>query len=288
MKTNDTFDEAAIQALMETLPMTPNTPENLKSKLIEIAASPSPRHRSVRRPVFAFAFAGALTVAAVAMFLSIPATAKSWALVKKAVQGVSSMQLEIRDLADSKQKATKVAFAPNVVLVEPGDGEIVYIANGVVQIYEPRENVVREFPMPEGMLPNVAKEVMGEITLSKILAEHEKEFGRENIKVGPVRSWQGRRVFDVVFTKPAEAKDDDGDDRVNIVADEATDLPLLIETFKLRNGRLEKKSEIVARYNERLDSRSLKPKFPPNAKFEKFDISKIVDGKAEPPSFDWD
>jgi len=289
MKPNEPLDDAAIQALLENLPMSQETPENLKARLIDLAASPTPRHRAVRRPVFAFAFAGALTVAAVAVFLSIPATAKSWSMVKQAVEGVRTMQMEIRELDKEKPETTRIAFGPGIVLVEPQGGEIVYVNNGTVQIYEPGENVVREFPMPQGILPDVAKEVMGEISMKKILADNEREFGKQNIKVGPIRNERGRQVYDVTFTKPAnQQKDDDGDDLVNMVADAATDLPISIEVFKRIGGQLRKTTEIVARYNDALDGNSLKPKFPPNVKIEKFDISKFLDGKGGPLKIEWD
>lgn len=288
MNSNRPFDDQAIQALLENLPMSERTPESLRTKLADLAASPQPRHRAVRRPVVAMAFAGALTVAAVAVFLSIPATAKSWSLVKQAVQRVKTMQMEIRELDRAKPEWTRVAFGDRLVLVESPEGTIVYVSNGTVQIYEPKENVVREFPMPEGIMPEIMGQVVGEISMTKILAEHEREFGKENIKIGPSRMWQGRRVFDVTFTKPEGAASNDGDDRVNIVADEATDLPILIEVFKKENGNLKKTNEIVARYNDAVTPENLRPNFPPGVKFEKFDISKIMDGKGEPPDIDID
>ncbi len=287
MKPNESFDDAGIQALLENLPMSKESPESLRHKLSNIASSPLPRHRAVRRPVYAVAFAGVLTVAAVAMFMSLPATAKSWTLVKQAVQGVKTMKLEIRDLESNPPTSTRVAFGPGVILVQPDGGEIVYVANGTVQIYEPGENVVREFPMPAGMLPDIAKEVVGEISMSKILAEHEREFGKENIKIGPFRMEGGRRVYDVVFTKPESDSHGDGDDRVNVVADAETDLPISIETFRLVNGQLKRSNQIVARYNDAVTADNLKPAFPAGAKFEKFDISKFMDGKGDPPKIEW-
>lgn len=272
MKTQEPFDDLAIQALLENLPMSKLTPESLKTKLIDLAASSQPSHRAIRRPVFAFAFAGALAVAAVAaVMMSMPTTvsAKTWAGIKKAVQGVQTMEMLIKEMDGPKPESTRIAFAPGTVLVQPDSGEIVYISGGKVQIYEPGEKVVREFPMPVEM-PNVKDMVLKELAMSKILAEMEKENGKQNIKIGPQRAWQGRQVYDATFIKP------DKQEKGTIIVDSATDLPIFIETFKQVNGAWKKASEITAHYNAAVGSKSLQPQWPAGVKFEKFDISKEI------------
>lgn len=287
MKTHEPFDEQAIQALMESLPMSKQTPESLRSKLIDLASSPQPRHRAVRRPVIAFAFAGALAVAAMALMISLPssAAAKSWAGIRKAVQSVRTMQMLIKEFDGAKSETTKVAFTPDTILVHPNDGEIVFVSGGKVQIFEPEENVVREFPMPSEF-PNVQEIVLKEIAMSTILAEMERENGKENIKIGPIRTWQGRRVYDANFQKP------DKSERGTIIVDAATDLPIFIETFKLLNGNWNKASEITAHYNAAVDAKSLRPNWPAGARFEKFDLSKELqkagDSGQRPPDLDFE
>jgi len=291
MRTHEPFDDSDLQALLENLPMSKHTPESLKSKLVDLASSPEPRHRAVRRPVFAFAFAGALAVAAVAaVLMSMPTTAsaKTWAGIRKAVQGVTTMQMLIKDWDSPKGETTRIAFAPGTVLVQPDSGEIVFLSGNKVQIYEPGEKVVREFPMPVEM-PNVKDIVLKELAMTKILAEMERENGKENIKIGPMRTWQGRRVYDATFLKPAKPGQQDEPEKGTIIVDAETDLPIFIETFKQVNGAWKKNSEITAHYNGAVDAKSLQPQWPAGVKFEKFDISKEIaegmrQGGTPPPS----
>ena len=281
MRTQEPFEDGDLQALMENLPMSKFTPEDLKEKLYDIAASPAPRRRAVRRPALAFAFGGALVAVAVAVMVSLPATAKSWSLIKQAVQRVETMEMLIREM-DGTSGTTRIGFAPGTILVQPEDGEIVYVSRGIVQIYDKSENVVREFSGPMlDMIPDVKDEVLGAISMSKMLQDYEKEYGRQSIKIGPFRMLDGRRVYDVALNNPKE------NENALLVVDADTDLPVLIEGFKA--GK--KTTDIRARYNGAVPAESLKPKFPAGARFEKFDISKMIEeGKkgGTPPPFDND
>lgn len=281
MRTQNPFDDRELQGLMENLPMSKFTPEELKEKLYDMAASPAPQRRAVRRPAIAFAFGGALVAVAVAVMVSMPATAKSWDGIKKAVQAVTRMEMSIRDYEGKGN--TRIAFGEGTILVQPDDGQIVYVSKEKVQIYEKSENVVREFPMPLiEMIPDISREVLGEMSMSKMLQEYEKEYGQENIKLGAFRQLNGRRVYDAVLSDPKN------NERALLTIDAETDLPVYIESYKA--GK--KTSEIVARYNGAVSPDALTPKFPAGARFEKFDISKMIEegkkGGGPPPSFDFD
>lgn len=283
MRTHEPFDEQAIQALMENLPMSKFAPEDLKNRLLDLAASPEPRHRAVRRPMFAMAFASALVVTAIAAVLvSMPtkAAAKSWEGIRKAVQSITSMEMDIKEFEKGKLNHTVVAFGQGTVLVQPDDGEIVFIKNGVVQVYDKDENTVQEITLPAGTeLPDVPGIVLNELSMKKMLAQYEQEYGKANIKIGPLRTWQGRQVYDATMQKP------DGSSRANIVADAATDRPIFIEAYNEEGGKWVKDSEITARYNVPLD---LKPKWPAGAKFEKLDVSKMIkDAGGTPPPLEF-
>lgn len=281
MRTQRPFDEQAIQALMENLPMSKFAPEDLKNRLFDLATSPEPRHRAVRRPIFAMAFASALAVTAIAaVLISMPtkAVAKSWEGIRKAAQSITSMEMDIKEFENGKTNHTVVAFGPDVVLVQPDDGEIVYIKNGVVQVYDKDENTVQEITLPGGTeLPDVPGIVLNELSMKKILAQYEQEYGKANIKIGPLRTWQDRQVYDAAMTKP------DGSSRANIVADAATDRPLFIEAYNQEGGKWVKDSEITARYNGPIN---LKPNWPAGAKFQKLDVGKMIKdaGGTPPPS----
>jgi hypothetical protein len=286
MNPNDRFDEEqAILALLENLPMSKFTPEELKDKLIDLAGSPAPRHRNVRRPFFAVAFGGAMVVAAIALMTSLPATAKSWELIKKAVQGVTRMEMTVRDLGE-KNEIVHIAFAPGTILVQPEGEEQVFISNGVVQVYDKEKNVVQEITLPMGnMIPDIGKEVLGAMSMSKMLADYEREYGKQNIHVGQIRNLQGRKVYDVVLTNPKEGG------HANLTVDAETDLPTFIEAFENRKGQVVKVTEIVAKYNDAVDVSAITPNFPPDAKHEKIDVSQMMGdekGKNPPPGLHFD
>ena len=150
--------------------------------------------------------------------------------------------MTIRDL-DGKEDVTRVGFGPGTILVQPGDGEeMVFISNGTVQVYQKDENKVMEFPMPMmEMIPDIKETVLNEVSMTKMLQQYEQEYGKANIKIGPIRLLNGRRVYEAALNNPKE------NERVLLVADAETDLPIQIDAWKGNKKRRRSRPATTAR-----------------------------------------
>jgi hypothetical protein len=281
MRTHEPFDEGDLHTLMEELPMSKHAPDELKNKLYDLAASPAPKRRAARRPIFAFAMGGAFVAVAVAVMTSLPADAKSWSGIKNAVQQVRTMAMTIRDF-EEEEATVRVGFAPGTMLVQ-ADSSIVYMSDKGVEIYDKEENTIQEIPVSVGkMMPDIGSMILTEVSMSKMLQQFEAEYGKQNIRIGSLRAMEGKRVYEALLNDPKDGEN------VRIVADADSDLPLLIESFK--NGK--RTTEITARYNGDVTKEMLEPNFPANAKREKMDFSKMFEegkqGSPPPLHFNFD
>jgi len=248
--------------------MSSEMPQKLKWKLMDLATETGRKRPSTaRRPwVVGGLTAGFAALALGAYLLSPkPAMAKSWTLVKQAVEQVRTFQMVVHT---GKEKDVRIATADGKMRVDSDDGTIVYMDNGRIQVYDPKQNTVTRVTIPGVNLGQIIPEAVGEIAshidLKQELAKFEKEFGSDNIKISPIYSKDGRQVYDVAMRDPK------GKGEALLTVDAATDLPISINA----NDPSEKDGQvqISLRYNDRLD---LEPTFPKNVKYEDVDLGNL-------------
>lgn len=259
--------EELIRKRMERLPMSENAPDNLKDKIYEESRrrpSPMPRRRLM---------VAGLTVAAglalTGLYLGSPkqATAKTWTMVKQAVDKVDTMLLTMHSSGQNQEKIT-IAYAPGKLAVNTGKGPEIYVMDGTLKIYDAKEKTVRQMEIGDKMLPDMARVVGEGINLKEMLRDFELEHGRENIKISPIRTESGRGIYTVTLRDPKHK----GGAVVDV--DAATDLPIRIEASGM-DGDSKQSMLVTIRYNDAISVDVFTPKFPADTKVEVIDMSKL-------------
>lgn len=255
--------------LQEELPMSQEMPPHVRAKAMNIAIETNRRAQAARRPrTVAWLTAGIAALAFGAMFLS-PKQAKAWSLVTQAVQKITSFQMEVQ-LPQSTELGThtvNIAAQGNKFMVDAGTDGKLYFDGASMQTYDGRTNKVTKMTLPvevTGFMPMLTDEIVGAFNLKKEIAEMEEKYGKDHIRVMPIRNLNGRQVYDVQMTEV------EGNARAFLTIDAATDLPIFIDASGSEKG--DDNFKIVLRYN---DDVVIKPNFPANAKVEEIDMSKL-------------
>lgn len=275
MMPNNRNEEERIQSLMEELPLTMQTPSEFKSKLIDKALSTNTKPRAVRRPVWVAAMTCGVAAIALSAYLMSPkpAVSKTWTMVRQAVDRIQSFRMSVSNVVGGKRETdATITLSENGMLISADKGEIVYIDGSMMQVYDPEENTIVKMKLTGfgKEIQDAVKKGIGEglsqLNLKDMIADLEKEYGKENIKIDPIRTENGRQVYDVRMRNPK-----DGSHGV-VTVDAETDLPIKIVDQSVENGA-EKFEEVTIEYNGRYE---LKPNFPKDAKIEEFDLSELA------------
>lgn len=263
-------EEALMKKLMEELPMSNEMPPNVRSKAMNIAVETNRRAQAARRPrAVAWMTAGIATFAIGAFFLlPKPASAKAWTMVKQAVEKITSVQMDLL-VKDDKGKEEKVQIAVNggEMYVNAGaDGALVHMGKDGLQVYDKNTNTITKMKMPAeltGFMPDMAKEIVGAFDLKKEIGEMEQKYGKDHIRIQPIRTGDdGRRVYDVQMTEK------DGPGQAFLTVDADTDLPIFIDASGDGENVV-----IHLRYN---DNVRIQPNFPAGAKVQEIDLTKMM------------
>lgn len=261
-------EDALASKLQEELPMSQEMPPHVRAKAMNIAIETNRKTQAARRPrTVAWLTAGIAALAFSAIFLS-PKPAKAWSMVTQAVQKITSFQMNVK-VAENSGKETDVTIAASgsKFMVNTGGENILYFDGEWMQTYDKNENklVKLKLPVQVGtMMPMITDQVMGAFDLKKEIAEMEKKYGKDHIRVMPIRTLNGRQVYDVQMTDP------ESNGRAFLTIDAATDLPIFIDASG--SERAEENVKIELRYN---DDITIKPNFPAGAKVEELDLSKM-------------
>jgi len=262
-------DEVLFKRAMEELPMSTEMPQELKSKVTDLALDSGRRPRTARRPLMVAGLTAGLAALALGVYMMAPkpAMAKSWTLVRQAVDRVNSFQMVVR--GGGKDGNVSIACADGKMRVDSGEGEMVYIDGASIQVYEKKENKVTRIKMAGlgnlgSMLPNVMGEAMSHLSLKEEIAKFEKEFGKDNIRVSAIYNKDGRQVYDVEMHDPKDGG------TAALTVDASTDLPIYIHARDPREK--DGDVEISLRYNDRID---IQPNFPAGVKYEDIDLGNL-------------
>jgi hypothetical protein len=262
-----TEEEAQTQNLMEQLPVSTEMPPHVRSKAMTIAIEANRKARAARRPrTVAWLTAGVAGLALASMFL-VPKPAKAWSLVKQAVDKVTSVQLRMK-ISDTngKMQDTLIAMKKDQMMVDTGEGFKMYMDREGMQFYNAEENTIVKMNLPpeaKGFMPDIASEMIKTFNLKEEMAKMEKEYGKDHIRIMPIRTENGRRVYDVIMTAP------EGPEKCFMTVDAQTDLPIYIDADG-GDGKDNSSMKISLRYN---DDFEITPNFPKGAKIQTVDMS---------------
>ncbi len=266
-------EDAVMKNLMEELPMSNEMPPHVRAKAINVAVESHRKAQAIRRPRAALWFVTGVAAFTMGAVLMMPQPAKAWSMVAEAVEKITSVQMDLV-VKDSKGKEEKVQIAMRgaEMMVNAGDGTVVLLDKEGLQVYESKSNTLTKMKMPvelAAFMPNIAEEIAGAFDLKKEVAEMEKKYGKDHIRIMPFRTLDGRRVYDVQMTEP------NGPGKAFLTIDANTDLPIFIDA----SGDDGEDVTINLRYNGEVQFR---PNFPTTAKVQELDLSKMgemFDGK---------
>lgn len=262
-------DEDLIRKAMEELPMSMQMPPEFKAKVVDAALESGRTAHRARRPlVVAGLTIGLIAVASAAIFfVPRPATTGAWALMKQAVNEITSFQMELKT---ANEKVLKISASGSKFAMEMGEGTVMYIDSSSMQIYDPKENSVTKMKFPAGSgadIPDIGKEMTKEFNLKDQIAELEKEYGKGKIKVQAPRTENGRQVYDILLG------DAGAQGQAKMTVDSATNLPIHIWLPKKLNDP-DGAVELTLRYNDPVD---VTPHFPDGVKINELDLGKLKD-----------
>lgn len=273
-------EEREIEVLMKEASNNQEIPGHLKSKLQSQAASVGKRHSVWPSRL---AMAGVAAVALLAFGLSMApkqAEAKTFQHVLNATQELDTFQIVLQTHEGGKPQEFTMAIDEQHFTMLAGDGVIIQFDHTAMKIYDPKKNEVMEMSFGGLVDPKVIaaemkqgiREGLQEADLKQALKEYEQEFGKENIKIGPIVHRNGRSFYDVRLEKAGE------DERVFMTVDADTDLPHKIEVEKNVGGKWELNATMEMRFGEAIDPKLRNVRIPSNAKKVGLDFGKMMQG----------
>lgn len=275
-------EEALMKNLMEELPMSNEMPPHVRTKAMNIAVEANRKAQNARRPRTAAWLTAGIAALSIGAFMAMPrpATAKAWTMVANAVQKITSVQMDLLvKNKDGKEEKVQIAVNGGEMMVNAGsDGAQIVFGKDGLQVYDEKTNTITKMKMPaevSAFMPNIAEEIMGAFDLKGEIANMEAKYGRDHIKVMPIRELNGRQVYDVQMTEK------DGPGKAFLTVDANTDLPIFIDA----SGDNGEDVVIHLRYNDNIRIQS---NFPKDAKIEEIDLSKmgdLFDGKKMEEAF---
>lgn len=282
-----------IQSTLEGLPMSEQAPSDLKARLRQLALQPPTRH--IRKwpsmPTFAFAGLAAAGIVIAMTLAPTHAVAKSWTLLKQAVQDATGVQFAVTSHSNHKEEHVTIVASHGKVAVRASDA-LVLIDGGKITVYDPKKNEAQEIVLPAGIDSKMITDQvtqgltqgMHELSLQKMISDFENKYGKDHIKISPIHSVDGRDVYEANLDSPEDGS------RVQMVVDANSDLPRHIH---VTGPKEEDNVDMDLRFNDQIDQSAFDMTIPAGAKVNHMDFSKMnmdfskADGfmKNVPPSF---
>lgn len=284
---NNNQEDREIQELMKDAPLGNETPSRLRSKLQSAAVGPRVRHASPAPGRWAMAGIAAVAIIAIGVGAgvglnrtpNVTAQAKTFAKVINATNLLDAFQLVIRANDMNTGEELNIAFSDGKFNMSTKEGMIMRVQGPSMEFFDPKKNEVVEMNLggmvdPKeiaGQIQEGMKHGMEEFDVKKMLAEMEKEFGKENVTIGPIQHKFGRSTYDVTLEKPH------GPERIYMTVDAEKDIPIRIRVEKIREGAYQEEANIELRFGNDIDPDLVITDFPANAKRVKLDFSKMME-----------
>lgn len=287
-------EESKIESLLKEAPLSMEAPTELKNRLRTMASTTTVRRPSLWPTRLAIAGVGLASIAIVALAFksttnTITAQAKTFALMVDATSQIKAFQFSITSKEGGKEHKFIMAGQDGRFGMRADDGALMQFEGAKMTIYDPRKNEVLKmdlggFADPKEIaheMNQALSEGMQEVDLRGKLEEYERQYGKDNIKIGPIVHHFGESTYDVDLQKTGEPE------KVHMVVNADTDLPERIEVTKRQgDGSWQKDMIMELKFGSSVDIDLANPKFPANAKVVEMDLSKMIQGGLKGLPFD--
>lgn len=262
--------ENEIQNALQPAPM-----DEKLTRRLRVLAHETPSRR--RNPFYlpASMAAGVAAVVVVTTMLPAKASAKSFDLIVAAAQRVDAFQFSIVSNENAKREYITIAGSGGQVYMRAGDSAVMEFGPGSMSVYDPDEKKVMRFKLG-GLVDvdTIAREVrsgvaegLKEMDLKKMLQDYRQKYGEKGVRISPITSEGGRRVYHVTLASQSEPE------RVEMTVDAATDLPDKLQVVTKGARPL---LTMEMRFGARVDPRFLRSSIPAGAKVEEIDLGAMV------------
>jgi outer membrane lipoprotein-sorting protein len=261
--------EELIRKQLERLPMGQEITPELIEKLHE-----ETRKRQVQGPRRRLVAVGLTCVAVVAIAMAYmggakKAEAKSWVLIKQAVEKVKTIQMTITSSKDGGDKQLSIAFSSDGLAMDTGKGEKMYVGKEGLLVYSPEKKTAFRMKFDAGdTMDEVADDITGEFNLKKMIKEYEDQYGKGSVQISPVQTVNGHQIYYATF---ASAKDNS---KAVLTVDATSDLPVHIDADTNQDGKVEH-DVIDLKYNEDVDKSLFNTNLPDDVKVNEMDLGKM-------------
>jgi hypothetical protein len=279
-------EEGEIRAMLQKSMAGDEPPTELQRKLQLMAREASKPKRSwwtSRKAIMAFTAAAAAMVMALTM-TPTQAVAKSYDSLVAAAQKVNAFQFSIDSIepGQKREKFTVTGADGKFAIKATGEeGIILQFDRDSLNLYDAKQNVVTKFKLGGFVDAKMIAQQMQRgleagfkhLDLKKMLADYEKRYGKDHIRISRVRTENGRSIYDAVMEAPNDPE------RVRVYVDAATDLPYrIIAERRHAQGGWNVASIIDLRYGAEVDRRNFGAEIPADAKTTEVDIQGLFMG----------
>lgn len=271
-----------IQEMLQKSMAGDELPTELRRRLQVMAREASKPKRAwwtSKKTVAAFTAAAAVMVLTLTM-MPAQATAKTYDSLVSAAQRVNAFQFSIDTLEGGERERITITGADGKFAMRTGeDGLIMQFDHQSFSLYDAKDNAVTRFKLGSLMDAKAIAEQMKSgldqgfkhMDLKAMLKGYEGKYGKDHIRISPIRTEDGRRVYDATMESP------DDPERVKISVDANTDLPYrILAESRNRAGGWNVLSKIEMRYGDDIDLKELSATIPANAKKMEIDIDSLV------------
>lgn len=247
-----------IEQHLESLTPSAHAPESLRERALSAAKSAYRQDQTRRYTVGAgVGVAIAASIFGAILLTPQPASAKTWGMLKAAVDGITSMQVSMTVNDDRQKMEAFFAVSGGKMVAKTSEGHTMVYRDETFTVIDPESTEVIQAKVPAAAMSKLADlkltdELSFHLSLGKILRDFEDEYGKENMRFSPIRAEGGREIYDVTLTMP------DQNNRAKLTVDAMTDLPLAIDVWEGDVMRM----SLRARYNDEVSEDAFKFEIP--------------------------
>lgn len=250
-------------------------PEELKGRLMAMAAGAKRTREWTWTPRIAAVAAAAIVLAALTMLLwPASASARTFQRVVDATNHTKTFSIAVDEPGKRAGNHVRIVGAGPRVQIRTDDGGCAQVDGGKLSVYDPKQNCLTVLNIG-GMvdpkaLGQIIEEGIGEglkqYDVKKMLGEFKARYGEENARVSDTFAENGREVYTIEF------QDQKGSSGAKITVDAGTSLPTRIQVHEDRGSNVDLRME----FGVDVQIRPIEEMVPKDATRQEFDLGELL------------